>query len=132
MPTDAVPASGAERASDGRASPSDSKLARLLETETRLERRIAEARRRAEELIEEAELEAQERRGRVEARLDGEAEALRGEIEEAASREIESIRDAAARRARRYRGATDEGIDDLAGFVVRNLVSEESASGGPR
>lgn len=57
MPTDAVPASGAERASEGRASPSDSKLARLLETETRLERRVAEAASREQRLA--PDLEAQ-------------------------------------------------------------------------
>lgn len=126
MPGDATSEHAVPHATDGRtAPPSDSKLARLLETETRLERRIAEARRRAEELIEEAEAEARERRGRVEARLDGESEALRREIEEATTREIESIRHDGARRARRFRGPSEETIDDLARFLVQRLVSPD-------
>ena len=105
------------------APPPGSKLDRLLETEARLERMIAETRREARAMIEEAEVAADERRGEVEERLDGEAETLRREIEEETRREIETIRADGARRARRFRQATDETIDELATFVVERLAS---------
>lgn len=128
MPAEAAPAPGPERASGGRATPpSDTKLARLLETETRLERMLSEVRREAERLIDEARAEARERRGAIEARLDGEAEALRRRIDQDAEGEIESIREEAAKRARRFREAPDRTIDDLAAFVLGRVVSKDGS-----
>lgn len=129
MPTDARPARDPEYPDAPAAPPSDSRLARLLETESRLEASLADARRRAADRVAEARSAGARRRRAVEARLDERAAARGREIEAETRRAIASIRLEGARRARGFRGTDAATVDAVAELLVERVVLD--AEGEP-
>lgn len=108
------------------ASPNGGDLARLLETEARLEESLADARTEAARLVAEAQAAARTREAALDAELDALGRRLEAEIaaqRDAAQRDIAA---AAQHEAERYDAVAPARIGELARRVVQRLLE-----GGP-
>lgn len=97
-------------------------LARLLETEARLEESLGEARTEAARLVAEAQAAARAREAALDAELDAEGRRLEGEIGAQRDRAQRDIAAAAQREAERYDAVPPARIGELARRVVQRLL----------
>ena len=109
----------------------ETKLARLLETETELERMLVDARARAEEIVNAAKERATQRLGELEAELVQQDRELRERIEREQDDAIFEIRAESRRQADRLGGIPDDVIADIARTILERLLGARDA-GGPR
>jgi vacuolar-type H+-ATPase subunit H len=99
-------------------------LARLLDTETRLEQALQRAREEATRLVTEARAAAQAREAALAAELEAAAQRLATEITGERDTAAQAIAAAARRDAERFDGVTAERIAELARRVVERVLSD--------
>jgi len=102
--------------------PSGGDLARLLDTETRLEQALQRARDEATRLVTEARGTARAREAALGAELDAAARRLEAEIAGERDRAAQEIAAAARRDTERFDGVTAERIRDVARQVVDRVI----------
>lgn len=102
-------------------------LARLLETERRLEDEVASAREEAARLVHEASANAARDEQALEAELARAEDQLQDEIVASVKREREALLSAAREKAARSAAIADERVNELAEYLVRRLLGEEPA-----
>jgi vacuolar-type H+-ATPase subunit H len=104
------------------APPSGGDLARLLDTETRLEQALQRARDEATRLVTEAREAARARETALGAELEAAAQRLEAEIASQRDRTAREIADAARRDTERFDGVTVERIAEVARRVVERVI----------
>ncbi len=97
-------------------------MARLLDTETRLEQTLGRARDEAARLVTEAREAARAREAALGAELEAAAQRLGAEIATERDRAAREIVEAARREAERFDGVTPERIGELARRVVERVI----------
>lgn len=103
-----------------------SDLARLLDTESRLEELLRRAREEAARLVAEAHSAAQAREAALAAELDAAAQRLEAEIASERARAAQEIAAATRREAERFDRVTAERIGELAHFVLAAVIRGEA------
>ena len=107
----------------------ETKLARLLETETELERMLVDARARAEEIVNAAKERATQRLGELEAELVRHDRELGERIVREQDDAIFEIRAESKRQADRLGGISDDVIADIARTILDRLLGARIAGG---
>ncbi len=107
----------------------ETKLARLLETETELERMLVDARARAEEIVNAAKERATQRLGELEAELVRQDRELGERIVREQDDTIFEIRAESKRQADRLGGISDDVIADIARTILDRLLGARIAGG---
>lgn len=107
----------------------ETKLARLLETETELERMLVDARARAEEIVNAAKERATQRLGELEAELVRQDRELGERIVREQDDAIFEIRAESKRQADRLGGISDDVIADIARTILDRLLGARIAGG---
>lgn len=106
-------------------------LARLIETERRLQARLEEVDAEAGRIEAAARERAADLIGGVEADLERDVEVLRARLESDGVRQIEAIEREARTAIARYEGVTADRVDALAGYALRRAMgyaADEAAS----
>jgi vacuolar-type H+-ATPase subunit H len=110
-------------------SEAQSKLSRLLETESKLDAMLNEARLEAKELVEAAQMVADQRVKQFESQLEGENVELRRRIARDRDRTIDSIQKEAQEETKRLDELDDAQVTKLARYVVDLLIGRPDSRG---
>ena len=114
------------RESAQRSVEAETKLTRLLETETELETMLEAARRRAVEIVGDARQRASQRLGELQRELERQDIDLEARVARERDEAIEAIRADAKREVERLNGIAEDTVADLArGVLDRLLVAGE-------
>jgi F0F1-type ATP synthase membrane subunit b/b' len=107
----------------------ETKLARLLETETELDTMLEDARARAGEIVNAANERAAQRLGELEAELVQQDRELRERIAREQDDAIAAIRAESKRQTERFDGISDDGIAEVARTILDRLLGARDAGG---
>lgn len=101
----------------------EGELARLLETEERLDARIADAERRAAAVVEAARAEAEARRARVQSELAADAVRLAAAAAAERDRALDELTRRAARERERFADVPEPVVHQLAETILAQLLA---------
>ncbi len=129
MRDEAEPTDGSRRGSPGGPEMPGGDLRRLIEAERQLRDRIAEAERRAGEIIEAARREAEAVEARLESELEGRIEAVERELGAERREMLEAIERRADRQVEVLENVPAARIESLATRIVRSLYTTRAGGG---